>query len=116
MKSTLIDAGPLIALFDKSDQFHEQAVSFVKFLKNSLITTWPVVSETSHLLSFNINVQISFLEWIKRGGLQIMELKDEHMFRLIDLCRKFDDVPMDLADATLIIISEITGINENCKY
>lgn len=52
------------------------------------------------------------LEWINRGGLQIMELKDEHMFRLIDLCRKLNDVPMDLADATLIIASELTGISE----
>lgn len=112
MKSTLIDAGPLIALFDKSDKFHKEAISFVRFLQSSLITTSPVVTETSHMLSFSTKVQISFLEWINRGGLQIIELKDEHMFRLIDLCRKFDDVPMDLADATLIIASEITGINE----
>lgn len=41
-----------------------------------------------------------------------MEITDEHMLRLIDLCRKFNDVPMDLADATLIIASEITDIDK----
>ena len=112
MRSTLIDAGPLIALFDNSDQFHKQAVSFIRFHQNPLITTWPVVAETSHMLSFSTKAQVSFLEWINRGGLQIMELKEEHMYRLIDLCRKFDDVPMDLADATLIVASELSGINE----
>lgn len=73
-----------------------------------------MVTETSHMLSVNTNVkvQISLLEWINRVGLEIIEIKDEHMFRLIDLCRKFDDVPIDLADATLIIASELTGIHE----
>lgn len=57
-------------------------------------------------------MQINFLTWIDRGGLQVMEIEPSHMFRLIDLCRKYEDVPMDLADATLIIASEITGIKE----
>ena len=74
----LIDAGPLIALFDRSDHFHQQAISFVRFLQRPLVTTWPVVTETSHMLSFNTNVQIAFLEWINRGGLQIMQIDDEH--------------------------------------
>lgn len=30
MKSILIDAGPLIALFDKSDSYHAQSVEFLK--------------------------------------------------------------------------------------
>ena len=112
MRSTLIDAGPLIALFDKSDQYHENALAFIKSIDNPLVTTWPVITEVSHMLSFSTQVQINFLTWIDRGGLQVMEIEHSHMFRLIDLCRKYDDVPMDLADATLIIASEITGIKE----
>lgn len=112
MRSTLIDAGPMIALFDKSDQLHKNALAFIKSLDNPLITTWPVVTEVSHMLSFSTQVQINFLTWISRGGLQVMEIETSNIFRLIDLCRKYYDVPMDLADATLIIASEITGIKE----
>ncbi len=112
MRSTLIDAGPLIALFDKSDQFHNNALLFIKSINTPLITTWPVVTEVFYMLSFNTKVQINFLTWINRGGLQVMEIESTNIFRLIDLCAKYDDVPMDLADATLILASEITGIKE----
>ncbi|QLH32548.1 MAG: PIN domain-containing protein [Cyclobacteriaceae bacterium] len=112
MKSTLIDAGPLIALFDKSDQYHLQAVSFLKNFKGTLFTTWPVITETSHLLSFSVKAQIALLEWINRGGLYLIEIEDYHIVRLIELSEKFKDVPMDLADATLIVAAETNNIKE----
>ncbi len=112
MKSTLVDAGPLIALFDKSDQFHRTAVEFLKGFRGVLLTTWPVITETSHMLSFSTKAQINFLEWIHRGGLQIGELNHTHVARLIALSQKFDDAPMDLADASLIVASEMYSITE----
>ncbi len=116
MRSTLIDAGPLIALFDKSDQYHKNALAFIKSINTPLITTWPVVTEVSHMLDFSTKAQINFLTWISRGGLQVMEIESSNIFRLIDLCAKYDDVPMDLADATLILVSEITGIKEIASF
>lgn len=112
MKSILIDAGPLIALFDKSDNYHTQALTFLKNFKGTLFTTWPVITEASHLLGFNVNVQIALLEWINRGGLHLIEIESYHMNRLIQLSEKFKDVPMDLADATLIVAAEINDIKE----
>ncbi|MFM9837645.1 MAG: type II toxin-antitoxin system VapC family toxin [Cyclobacteriaceae bacterium] len=112
MQSTLVDAGPLIALFDKSDSYHERAVSFLKHSQGYLITTWPVITEVSHMLDFSTKTQINFLKWINRGGLQIFELEFYHLIRLIELSEKFNDVPMDLADATLIVASEAKGITK----
>ena len=112
MKSTLVDAGPLIALFDKSDRYHEKAVSFLKRSQGFLITTWPVISEVSHMLDFSTKTQINFLKWINRGGLQIFELEFCHLIRVIELSEKFNDVPMDLADSTLIVASEAKGISK----
>ncbi len=112
MQNTLIDAGPLIALFDKSDRYHEKAVLFLKRSQGHLITTWPVVTEVSHMLDFNTKTQINFLKWINRGGLEIFEFQFNHIVRLIELTEKFDDVPMDLADATLIVASEAKGITK----
>lgn len=112
MKSILIDAGPLIALFDKSDQYHTQAVSFVRNLKSTLYTTWPVITEASHLLGFSVNAQLALLEWINRGGLHLLEPEQLQINRLIELCEKYKDVPMDLADATLIVAAEVNRIKE----
>lgn len=112
MQSTLVDAGPLIALFDKSDSYHEKAVSFLKRSQGYLITTWPVITEVSHMLDFSVKTKINFLKWINRGGLQIFELEFHHLIRMIELSEKFNDVPMDLADATLIVASEAKGITK----
>lgn len=112
MKNILIDAGPLIALFDKSDSFHKQSIAFLKNFKGSLFTTWPVITEASHLLSFSVRVQIALLEWINRGGLHLIEIEPYHLGRLIELSEKYKDVPMDLADATLIVAAETNHIKE----
>lgn len=112
MRSILIDAGLLIALFDKSDSWHSKSIAFLKELKRPLITTWPVVTEVSYMLSFNLKVQMSFLEWIHRGGVDIIDIEKGYISRLIELTKKYNDVPLDLADATLIVAAEMTGIRE----
>lgn len=112
MRNILVDAGPLIALFDRDDRYHNSVVKFLKKFNGNLLTTWPVITEVSHLLSFNINVQIDFLEWLKREAVTIINLENEHLDRIIQLSKKYSDVPMDLADSSLIVIAELTGIND----
>lgn len=112
MKNTLIDAGPIIALFDKDDYYHEKIKLFLRDYNGKLFTTWPVITEVSHMLSFNINVQINFLEWLKRGAIKIINIESEHLERIIELSKKYSDVPMDLADSSLVVISEMTGITD----
>jgi uncharacterized protein len=106
MRNTLIDAGPIIALFNKNDKYNKNIKSFLKEYTGKLITTWPVITEVSHMLDFNINSQIDFLKWIKLGGLKIENLEYGDINRLIELTEKYYDVPMDLADASLIVLSE----------
>ena len=112
MKNILVDAGPLIALFDKDDKYHTIVIKFLKQFKGNLVTTWPVITEVTHLLSFNINVQIDFLEWVKREAITIINLENIHLDRIIQLSKKYSDVPMDLADSSLIIIAELTNIHD----
>ena len=112
MKNTLIDAGPLIALFNKSDKYHEKIKEFIKNYKGFLTTSWPVITEVCHMLDFNIGAQIDFLKWIKLGGLKVEDIETEEIDKIIKLSEKYSDIPMDLADATLIVISERLGIKE----
>ncbi|MFC4871148.1 type II toxin-antitoxin system VapC family toxin [Negadavirga shengliensis] len=112
MESILIDAGPLIALFNKRDRFHPQSIAFLKGFQGRLYTTWPVITEAFRMLDFNVNAQINLLQWIHRGGLTLFPLGESHIQRLIGLCEKYDDVPMDLADASLIVAAENKGITK----
>ncbi len=112
MQNILIDAGPIIALFNKNDKYHEKIKEFLKNYEGKLTSTWPVVTEVSHMLDFNIQTQIDFLTWIKLGGVTIEDIEKEDLNRIIELSKKYSDVPMDLADASLVVLSEKMKIKQ----
>ena len=112
LNTILIDSGPLIALFDRDDFYHHKVIEFIKDKKYKFVSTIAVLTEVTHMLDFNVNVQISFLEWIRNEGVIIQEIKQEHISRIIELTRKYYDRPMDFADATLVITAEKTGIKK----
>ena len=112
MKNTLIDAGPLIALFNKNDKYYEKIKKFIQQYDGILTSSWPVITEVCHMLDFNVNAQIDFLKWIKLGGLKIEDIKPAEIDKIIGLSEKYSDIPMDLADASLVILSERLGIKE----
>jgi predicted nucleic acid-binding protein len=102
----LVDTGPLVALFDASDQYHETCLGILRGLDGPLLTTWPVVTETLCLLSFSWKAQDHFWEFLIRGGVEIVSGEAELLARCRELMRKYRDLPMDLADATLVALAE----------
>ena len=105
MQKTLIDSGPLIALFDRSDSYHQSVLAFLKSYQGELITSWSVITEVSHMLDFNLNVQIDFLKWIELGGITLYGLSRDDISHIRSMMEKYSDIPMDLADATLMYIA-----------
>jgi predicted nucleic acid-binding protein len=110
MLSILADAGPLIALFDRDDKYHEAVKEIVRTSRYKFITTTAVLTEVTHMLDFNVNVQIDFLTWVMTRGVVLQEIGPDDLPRVIELTRKYHDRPMDFADATLVIAAERTGI------
>ena len=111
MKKILIDSGPLIALFDSSDKYHQEAVNFIKTNKYPLITTLASITETLHLLDFNRNAQIDFLEWVHRDAVEIHNIENIDFKRLRELTEKYRDLPMDFADSCLVYLAEKLNLN-----
>lgn len=111
MQSALIDAEPCIALFDRSDKHHEKIKLFLEGYRGRLFSTWPVVTETMHMLDFDIRVQVDFLRWLERGAITISSIGIEDLPQIIKLIEKYADRPMDLADATLLIAANKEKIN-----
>lgn len=111
MKKILIDSGPLIALFDASDRYHNKAVNFIKSNKYPLVTTISSITETLHLLNFNRNAQIDFIEWIHQGAVEIQNIENDDFGRIKDLTEKYRDLPMDFADSCLVYLAEKLSLN-----
>jgi predicted nucleic acid-binding protein len=97
VRECLIDAGPLIALFDKDDRYHHPVKEFLKSYSGRLYTSWAVITEVLYMLDFDIRAQIDFLTWIQRDALEITPLTKECIARVISLSQKYADVPMDFA-------------------
>lgn len=110
MQKTLIDSGPLIALFDKSDKYHSKVVEFLKTFDGELISSWSVITEVSHMLDFNLQVQLDFLKWIEVGGLNIYDISQDEIHAIRAMMEKYSDIPMDLADASLMYIANRENI------
>ncbi len=105
MLKTLIDSGSIIALFDRSDNYHQKVLEFVKSFNGEFITTWAVITKVSHMLDFDLRVQIDFLKWIELGGLKIYDIPQSEITNIRIMMEKYIDIPMDLADATLMYIA-----------
>ncbi len=112
MKNILIDAGPMIALFDKKDRYHKSIVEFFPCIKDRLVSSWPVIAEVCYMLSFSVDAQLDFLKWCERGAIRIEDIQENELKRIIFLTEKYSDVPMDLADSTMVVLSERFQISE----
>lgn len=101
----LVDAGPLIALIAE-DNHHERCKAAFSALDESMGTVWPVITEAMYLLSFSWKAQEALWEMIERKVVDLIMAESETLPRIRDLMRKYKDLPMDLADATLVAVAE----------
>jgi predicted nucleic acid-binding protein len=102
----LLDTGPIVAFFDASDSYHQLCIETLKRIKEPLVTSWPVLTESFYLLGFSWGAQDNLWEFIKRGGVEILSLDVKMQARCRGLMKKYKDLPMDLADSTLFVLAE----------
>jgi predicted nucleic acid-binding protein len=106
LQPILIDAGPLIALFDRDDAYHRKVLDFIKDRPCQFITTLAVITEVSYMLNFSVNAQIDFFEWILQRGVLIEDIGQDDIPRITAMIKKYQDLPMDFADASLMRVAE----------
>ena len=102
----LTDAGPLVALIDRGEPDHDRCRRALAGLRGPMLTTWPACTEAMYLVSESGGWSAQELLWrlIERGDL-VVEMP-RRLDRIPVLMAKYADLPMDLADATLVAIAE----------
>ena len=103
MPNVLLDTGPLVALFKRNDLHHERAISWFKGQRGTLLTTQAVVTEAWHLVSEH--VRLPLVRFVTAACV-VCEFRPEDMARLVVVLERYADLPMDYADATLIVMAE----------
>lgn len=111
MQNILVDAGPLIALFDKGDRYHAEAIDFVERSKAVMHTNLPILAETMANLDFSVDAQISALNWVS-GSMRVDSNTWDDLPRIEEVMEKYRDLPADFGDASLVALAERIGILE----
>lgn len=106
MKITLVDTGPLVALIDADDGDHQRCVEASRRLRSALFTTWPVLTEAMYLLSGGPAGQDALLSVVENGDVTVADLDAGDVPVLRALLRRYRDLPMDFADASLVCVAQ----------
>jgi len=112
MHSILLDTGAFVALLDKSEENHERCVGFFKTFVGEVFTTEPVLTETLYLLGPSNKAEKACIDFILKGGASLVPQSAASLVRAGALMEKYKVVPMNFADATLVVLAEETGIQE----
>jgi predicted nucleic acid-binding protein len=102
----LLDTGALVALLDADQESHQRCVDFFRGWRRPVVTTEAVVTEATHLLSVDSRGRARCVEFMVSGGAVVIHGGMARLQRVLALIRKYADVPMDYADATLVALAE----------
>lgn len=107
----LTDTGYWLALANPKDRYHQKAIAISGALNEDPITTWPVISEAYYLIQREVGTRSArhFLNFLYQQDVEIFALEAAHFPRLDELTEKYSDLPMDLADASLVLLAEKIG-------
>jgi hypothetical protein len=102
MPKVLVDAGPLVALIDRSDPYHQVCREALAAIEDTLGTVWPAFTEAMYLLRSSARAQRALWDMLALDSVQLLELRTDDYPRMRELMWKYRDLPLDLADAALV--------------
>jgi hypothetical protein len=110
----LCDTGVLLCLVDRSQPQHQSYRQAIVQLRKPLMTTWACLTEVMYLAlgRGGWKMQNQVAQYLLDDLLTIYEIQSGDYDRLFELMEKYQDRPMDLADATLVVAAEKSGINQ----
>jgi uncharacterized protein len=105
--NVLLDTGPLVALLNHRDHYHEWALTQWGETEPPLLSCEAVLSEACFLLRGAPRAEKAILAMVQRGAIDLTFRLQEHCGPVSRLMEKYASVPMSLADACLVRLSEL---------
>lgn len=104
----IIDAGPMVALHDRDEEHHAVCMATLSRLRGPVSTTWPALTEAMHLLgrAGGWSAQRPLFDKALRGDIAVATADRAAMGRISELMSRYADLPMDLADASIVELCE----------
>jgi len=106
----LMDTGPWIALIDRSESKHEDCLDWFSRFQGEIFSSEAVLTEVLYLLGFSLKAQMAAFDFVLKGAITLVPSSIESLVSVKKLMKKYHDLPMDYADATLVSIALDSGI------
>ena len=109
----LTDTGPLVALVDVRDSRHADAIHILDCIGNEqLLTAMPCFAEAMNLLGRSTGYFGQSALWNLRDTKRLIlrEHPMDEVNRMSALMAQYQDTPMDLADASLVVLAEVLNL------
>lgn len=103
----LVDTGALVALINARDQYHPWAQEVWGQIRAPLLTCEPVITEACFLVQQIVGGETAVLQFVERQIVQIPLALSAEVVEVKALMMRYRSVPMSLADACLVRLSEI---------
>jgi len=104
----IMDTGPWVALIDRSETRHAESVQWLKNFDGRLYSTEAVLTEVLYLLNFSISAQCAALDFVLKSVVEIAPSSTKSLRKTKNLMKKYADMPMDFADATIVCLATET--------
>jgi predicted nucleic acid-binding protein len=98
-------------VLDAADQWHARCVQAWHELADRCLTTDAVVTEASHLVARGKASAALPLEFVLAVGIPIVALEPSGHQHAVHLMNRYANVPMDYADATLVVVADALKVN-----
>ena len=106
----ILDTGPWVALIDRSESRHKECVDWLKAFRGEIYSSEAVLSEVLYLLNFSFSAKSAALYFVCNGAVTLVPSSVESLSKVKSLMEKYQDLPMDFADGTLVCIAQDLGI------
>ncbi len=112
--TVLADTGPLYALVDRNDAWHDRVVAWWTAGARNVVVPAAVLPEVSYLLQIRISsrAEQAFIRAVADGEFTIEPLEPEDIVRAATLLREYSDLPLGFVDATVVATAERLGVRE----
>ncbi len=101
----ILDTGPWVALIDRSESRHNECVQWSKYFTGRLYSTEAVLTEVLYILNFSIKAQCAAIDFVLKAVVEIVPFSIESLKKAKNLMRKYADLPMDYADASIVCLA-----------
>jgi predicted nucleic acid-binding protein len=106
-RRVILDTGPLVALLNRRDRHHAWAETVWGEVEAPLLTCEAVVAESCHLLRRLDGGSSAVMELMRRGAVALAFSLADESAAVARLVKRYQDVPISLADACLVRMSEL---------